>query len=107
MYKYKGEQVRKGVDITPTNESRLMQELQKSIDSQMSKMTLERGRELLQEDGVMIFLGWDISFVIIFYSFVRGQDTNMKMNAKCVDRIYTGSGLNPDDKSFLTWALYP
>lgn len=65
-------QIRKRViEITVVNESELSQELQRDIDLEMSRITLERGREILQEVDFMIFQGWDISLALVFDSFTN------------------------------------
>lgn len=73
-----------------------MKELQEEFDWEMEGITHERGREFLQEAGVMLLPKWDISSTIIFDSFMSENKT-LQLTNEASDKIYVGSGYNPNN----------
>lgn len=54
----------------------------------MQSITLERGRELLQDAGVLILPGWDMSSTIVFDNFKKRGDTTMNLSEEASDKKY-------------------
>lgn len=64
LYQYKGADVRRSMAGKPEEEQ--MKRLQDEIDTLMKDMTLEKGRKMLKEAGVIIFSGWDMNSALMF-----------------------------------------
>lgn len=69
-------------------------------------MTLERGRKLLNEEGLMVLPSWDLS-ASIFGSLIKSGKKDMKLDVQGVKDVIIRSRLVEDEKSMLLWALYP
>lgn len=85
-----------GYEVTQENEGELLDELQQDVDNESATMTPIKGRQLLQDVGVLIVGRWDMSFVILFDSFAKNHDIQNKMSLLDVDNVYFVSGFNPD-----------
>lgn len=58
LYKVKGKAIRESVgEVDTSNEKQLLVALDNEIEWEMG----QRGRKLLEEASVLIFLGWDIN----------------------------------------------
>lgn len=55
----------------------------------------------------MLLLGWDINLAIVFDSFLKRENKALQLIGEASDKIYTGSGYNPDNTTLQIWALYP
>lgn len=84
-----------------------MKELKKEIDKEMESIIPERGRELLQEVGVLLLPRWDISSTIVFDSFRKRGDKTINLTNEASDKMYSRSGYNPYEATLLIWSLYP
>lgn len=73
----------------------------------MSHMTPKRGRKILEDVGVLIFLGWDLNSALVFDSFLHYVDAKLKLSLEGVTQVYMGSMYNCDEHSMLIWSLYP
>jgi len=70
LYEYKGKQTRENIKhATPESETEAFKELQTDTDKDMETITFQRGRELLEEVGVMLVSGWDMTYAIVFDDF--------------------------------------
>jgi len=84
-----------------------MSALKVEVEKEMEDMTPEKGRELLRESSVMIFLGLDLNSTLVFDSFLHSNNTKHKLSSEGVAEVYTGTKYNPDENSLMIWALYP
>lgn len=108
MYKQKGKSIREFVaNITPSNEDQLLNTLKLSVEDEMKNMTPKRGRKLLEESSVMIFLGLDLNFSLVFDSFLQDNSATHILSPEGLTEVYTGSKYNLDEGSLMIWALYP
>lgn len=108
LYKYRGRMLRRKVkEITPNIENDLLEKIQSEVADEMNTMTFAKGRQLLQDAGVIIVPGWHMRFFILFDSFIKDYDTKRRILPKDIDRIYSGFGFGPDKKALLQCALYP
>lgn len=71
----------------------------------MKNMIPKKGRKLLEESGVMIFLGLDLSSSLVFDSFLHNNDAKQKLSLEGVAQVYTGLRYNLDESSLMIWAL--
>lgn len=81
--------------------------LQEEVHLAMREMTPENGRQLLKDVGVLIYSGWDMRSALLFDSFHRKHDPTRQIMPDEVDKIFMGSGYDPDQKALMLWALYP
>lgn len=108
LYKQKGKSIRELVEsITPSNAEQLLNNLKSSMEREMKDMTLEKGRKLLEDAGVMIFPRLDLNYALVFYSFLKNNNATHKLSPKGVTKVYTRSKYNPDEGSLMIWAMYP
>lgn len=85
MYKQKGKTTRESVvDITPSNESHLLNTLKMDVENEIKNMTLEKGTKLLEEPSVMIFPGLDLISALVFDSFLHNNDSKHKLSLEGV-----------------------
>lgn len=84
-------------NITTEQEENALEELRKEVDQELEVITPVRGRELLQEVGFFILLGWDISYSIVFDSFKRRGDKTWNLTEEASDKMYFGLGYNLDE----------
>ena len=72
LYKHKGKLLRLSIpNISPRNEQELMSNIKEDIKREAEHMTLERGRQLLNEVGVMALPSWELSASYIFDSLIK------------------------------------
>lgn len=105
LYQYKGAHVRRSMAGRSKEEQ--MRRLQDEIDALMKDMTPKKGRKILKEAGVIIFSGWDINSTLLFDGFLKKQDLNQLVLPQEIDKLFIGSGYDPDQIDLLQWALYP
>lgn len=106
IYEYEGRLIRERLkDIDTEKEAYALKELQHEVEREMRNM--ERGRALLQEARVMILPSWDISSAIVFEIFLKRKNKTLQIMNEASDRVYIGSGYNPDNTTLQIWALYP
>ena len=84
-----------------------MSNLKEDIKTKVEHMTLTRGRQLLNEVGVMVQHGWDLSTSYIFDSLIKLGKKGMKLDVQGVKDVIIGSQFVEDEKSMLLWVLYP
>lgn len=85
----------------------MLNTLKLSVENDMKDMTLKRGRKLLEESGVMIFLGLDLNYALVFDNFLQDNNVTHKLSPEGAIEVYTGSKYNLDESSLMIWALYP
>lgn len=62
LYHYKGKRLRESIpNVTPENEAKMLKRLKEDINEEVATMTPQRGRKLLNEVGIIVFPGWDLS----------------------------------------------
>lgn len=70
-------------------------------------MTLETGRKLLEDAGVLILPRWDMNSALVFDIFLHNIDAKHKLSPDCVTQLYMGSLYNSNKHSMLIGSLYP
>lgn len=93
--------------MNESNENKLLVTLKGEVEKEISQMTLERGRKLLEDGGVLIFLGWDLNSTLVFGRFLHDIDAKPKLSPEGVTQVYMGSMYNPTEHSMLIWCLCP
>ena len=83
-----------------------MNKLKEHIRAKFESMTPTRVRKLMNEVGIMVLLGWDLSASFIFNSMIKFRK-DVKLDVQGVKEIFIGSRFVEDEKSILMWALYP
>lgn len=84
-----------------------MANLKEDIKREVEKMTLERGRKLLNEVGIMDLPGWDLSASYTFDCLIKSGKKHMKLDVQGVKDVIIGSRFVENKKSILLWDLYP
>lgn len=108
MYNCKGKKLRDSIpNITPDNEAKLLKILKEEIDAKITTMTPQKGRQLLTEVGVILFLRWDLSASFIFDSLLHSENKEFKLDIQGVNDVFIGSRFDQDEESLRLWALYP
>ena len=70
-------------------------------------MTRKRGRKFLNEVGIMVLPGWDLSASYIFDNVIKYRKKDMKLDVQGVKDVIIGSIFVENERSILLWALYP
>lgn len=81
LYNFKGKNLRDSIpNIMPDNEAELLKKLKEEIDVEITTMNPQKGRQLLTEVGVILFLGWDLSASFIFDSLLHSEKKEFKLD---------------------------
>lgn len=92
LYHFKGKKLRESVpNITPENQAEMKRRLKEDINAEVDNMTPQKGRQLLVEAGIIVFLGWDLSASFVFYTFLHLDNRDMKLGIQAVKDIFIGS----------------
>lgn len=73
--------------------SQIIKDFWEGVDEEMMYVTIEKGRRLIEEAGVVIFPSWDISSAISFKNLRRNQNIKLKLSLKVANKLFTKLGL--------------
>lgn len=108
LYNFKGKRLRESIPhITPKNEAELLKRLKEDIEAELVTMTPQKGRQLLEKVGVILFPGWDLSASFIFDSLLHSNNKDFKLDIQGINNVFIGSRFDQDEEALLLWALYP
>lgn len=102
LYNFKGRRLRESIPhITPENEAELLKRLKEDIEAKLVTMTPPKGRQLLAEARVILFLGWDLSVSFVFDSLLHYDNKDLKLDIQGVNDVFIGSRFDQDEEALL------